>query len=111
MKIISPLLVHPSPQNVEPDRKIQGVIIRGNKKPEDNISGSEAEALRSATALQKLLRAEFEVAMQDLEVFLFSDGYARSGPPELPGTTNLMIEAFQIANFMSQRRLECILNV
>ncbi|KFK38490.1 hypothetical protein AALP_AA3G119900 [Arabis alpina] len=77
--------------------RVHDVIVRGNDKTKDNMIKAEVAALREATTLQELCDAS-EVANSNLRALgiLYSVCIDfDSGPPELPGTTNVVIEVVE----------------
>ncbi|GLT67314.1 hypothetical protein SLA2020_396310 [Shorea laevis] len=83
--------------------RVHDVIINGNNKTKDYIIEAEVEALKNASTIQDLLRASSAVNMrlQALEVFDSVAIRLDSGPPELPDTTNVIIEVVETANPLS----------
>jgi len=88
------------PSNPEGTRVHDGVI-KGNTKTRDGLIEAEvADLLRAAPTVQDLLRAA-SVATQrlhSLDVFDAVKITLDAGPPELPGTTNVVIEVVEAAN-------------
>ncbi|XP_006297404.2 sorting and assembly machinery component 50 homolog B [Capsella rubella] len=77
--------------------RVHDVIVRGNQKTKDHIIEAELEAAREATTLQELLEAS-RVAnsnLRALDIFDSVNITLDSGPPELPGTTNVVIEVVE----------------
>ncbi|GLT69364.1 hypothetical protein SLA2020_415210 [Shorea laevis] len=77
--------------------RVHDVIVRGNKKTKDYIIEVETEALKSARTMQELVRAStaMNTRLQALEVFDSATITLKSGPPELPDTTNVIIEVVE----------------
>jgi len=80
--------------------RVHDVIISGNEKTKDHIIEAEVDAVREATTLQELLEAS-RVAnsnLRALDIFDSVNITLDSGPPELPGTTNVVIEVVESKN-------------
>ncbi|KAG2240799.1 hypothetical protein Bca52824_097093 [Brassica carinata] len=80
--------------------RVHDVIVRGNDKTKDHIIEAEVEAVREANTLQELLEAS-RVANSNLRAMDIFDSVnitLDSGPPELPGTTNVVIEVVESKN-------------
>ncbi|KFK24968.1 hypothetical protein AALP_AA8G049200 [Arabis alpina] len=77
--------------------RVHDVIIKGNKKTKDHVIEAEVNVVREATTLQELLKAS-KVAnfkLQALDIFDSVNISLDSGPPELPGTTNVVINVVE----------------
>ncbi|CAN8259777.1 unnamed protein product [Cochlearia groenlandica] len=77
--------------------RVHDVILKGNDKTKDHIIEAELDALREATTLQELLEAS-RVAnsnLRALDIFDSVNITLDSGPPELPGTTNVVIQVVE----------------
>ncbi|RID71412.1 hypothetical protein BRARA_C03352 [Brassica rapa] len=77
--------------------RVHDVIVKGNTKTKDHIIEAEVDAVREASTLQELLEAS-RVAnsnLRALDVFDSVNVTLDSGPPELPGTTNVIIEVVE----------------
>lgn len=77
--------------------RVHDVIVSGNEKTKDHIIEAEVDAVREATTLQELLEAS-RVAnsnLRALDIFDSVNITLDSGPPELPGTTNVVIEVVE----------------
>ncbi|KAJ0263777.1 Outer membrane OMP85 family protein [Hirschfeldia incana] len=78
--------------------RVHDVIVKGNEKTKDHIIEAEVEAvIREANTLQELLEAS-RVAnsnLRALDIFDSVNITLDSGPPELPGTTNVVIEVVE----------------
>ncbi|AAF01515.1 unknown protein [Arabidopsis thaliana] len=77
--------------------RVHDVIIGGNEKTKDHIIEAEVDAVREATTLQELLEAS-RVAnsnLRALDIFDSVNITLDSGPPELPGTTNVVIDVVE----------------
>ncbi|KAL8517626.1 hypothetical protein ACS0TY_015752 [Phlomoides rotata] len=74
---------------------VHDIIIKGNTRTKDSLIESEAEeVLRGATTFQQLLRAAgvANARLRALEIFDSVNVTLDAGPPELPGTANVIIE-------------------
>ncbi|XP_010543713.1 PREDICTED: uncharacterized protein LOC104816537 [Tarenaya hassleriana] len=83
--------------------RVHDVVVRGNGKTKDHVIEAEVEVVRHATTLQELLEAS-RVAnfnLQALEIFDSVNITLDSGPPELPGTTNVVIDVVESKNPLS----------
>ena len=77
--------------------RVHDVIVKGNTKTKDHIIEAEVDGVREASTLQELLEAS-RVAnsnLRALDVFDSVNVTLDSGPPELPGTTNVIIEVVE----------------
>ncbi|KFK38491.1 hypothetical protein AALP_AA3G120000 [Arabis alpina] len=77
--------------------RVHDVIVRGNNKTKDYIIDAEVDAVREATTLQEILQAS-RVAnsnLRALDIFDSVNITLDSGPPELPGTTNVVVEVVE----------------
>jgi outer membrane protein insertion porin family len=84
--------------------RVHDVIIRGNAKTKEELIEAEAaDVLRAATTVQGLLQAASEASarLRDLDVFDAVNITLDAGPPELPGTTNVVIEVVEAASPVS----------
>ena len=83
--------------------RVYDVIIKGNTKTKDYIIEAEAEELRNVGSMQELLKASqlVNLKLQALDVFDSVKITLDSGPPELPGTANVIIEVVETANPLS----------
>lgn len=80
---------------------VHDVIIQGNTKTRDALIEAEAvDLIRSAATVQDLVRAASiaNARLRRLEVFDSVHITLDAGPPELPGTTNILIEVVEAAN-------------
>jgi outer membrane protein insertion porin family len=77
--------------------RVHDVVIKGNSKTKDSLIEAEVEVLRSATSVQELLQAATiaKGRLGRLEIFDFVNITLDSGPPELPGTTNVVVEVVE----------------
>lgn len=80
--------------------RVHDVIIKGNTKTKDWLIESEVEALKKATTVQGLLQAASvaNARLQRLDVFDSVNITLDSGPPELPGTSNVVVEVVETKN-------------
>lgn len=80
---------------------VHDVVIKGNTKTREELIEAEvADLLRAAPTVQDLLRAASVATarLHGLEVFDAVKITLDAGPPELPGTTNVVIEVVEAAN-------------
>ncbi|KAK8527391.1 hypothetical protein V6N13_085222 [Hibiscus sabdariffa] len=83
---------------------VHDVIVKGNTKTKGYIIGAEAsEALKKATTMQDLLRASNAVNSRLKSLGLFDSVTITldSGPPEIPGSANVIIEVEEARNRLS----------
>lgn len=83
---------------------VHDVIIKGNTKTKGYIIKSEAsEALKKATTMQELLRASNAVNSRLKSLGLFDSVMITldSGPQEIPGSANVVIEVEEARNRLS----------
>ncbi|PWA13728.1 Bacterial surface antigen (D15) [Artemisia annua] len=80
--------------------RVHDVIIKGNTKTKDSLIESQIETLKSATSVQELLQAASvaNARLQKLEIFDSVNITLDSGPNELPGTTNVVVEVVESRN-------------
>ncbi|XP_062181203.1 uncharacterized protein LOC133885498 [Phragmites australis] len=81
--------------------RVHDVVIKGNSKTRDDLIEAEvADLLRAAPTVQDLLRAASVASarLHRLDVFDAVKITLDAGPPELPGTTNVVIEVVEAAN-------------
>lgn len=74
---------------------VHDIIIKGNTRTNDSLIETEAEeVLRDATTFQQLLRAASvaNARLRALDIFDSVSVTLDAGPPELPGTANVIIE-------------------
>uniref|UniRef100_A0ACD5T9R7 Uncharacterized protein n=1 Tax=Avena sativa TaxID=4498 RepID=A0ACD5T9R7_AVESA len=84
--------------------RVHDVLIRGNAKTKDQLIEAEAaDILRAATTVQDLLQAATVASarLRGLDVFDAVNITLDAGPPELPGTTNVVIEVVEAASAIS----------
>lgn len=80
--------------------RVHDVLIKGNAKTKDSLIEAEVEALKTATTVQELLQAASvaNARLQRLEIFDSVNITLDSGPPELPGTANVVVEVVEAKN-------------
>lgn len=81
--------------------RVHDVIIKGNAKTKDWLIESEVEnLLKNAATLQDLLQAASiaNARLQRLDVFDSVNITLDAGPPELPGTSNVIVEVVETRN-------------
>ncbi|KAK9059707.1 hypothetical protein SSX86_020411 [Deinandra increscens subsp. villosa] len=80
--------------------RVHDVLIKGNKKTKESIIEAEIEALKTATSVQELLQAATiaNARLQKLDIFDSVNITLDSGPPELPGTSNVIVEVVESKN-------------
>lgn len=81
--------------------RVHDVIIKGNTKTRDALIEAEVVGLiRSAATVQDLVRTASiaNARLRRLDVFDSVHVLLDAGPPELPGTTNVVIEVVEAAN-------------
>lgn len=77
--------------------RVHDVIIKGNKKTKEFLIESEVEVLKTASTFQELIRAATTVntRLQQLDIFESVNVTLDAGPPELPGTANVVVEVVE----------------
>nr|GEY22728.1 sorting and assembly machinery component 50 homolog B-like [Tanacetum cinerariifolium] len=80
--------------------RVHDVIIKGNTKTKDSLIESLIETLKTATSVQELLQAATvaNARLQKLDIFDSVNITLDSGPADLPGTTNVVVEVVEIKN-------------
>ncbi|XP_051143629.1 uncharacterized protein LOC127260032 [Andrographis paniculata] len=81
--------------------RVHDIIIKGNNKTRDDLIEAEVEAVfRDASSFQQLLRAASvaNMRLQGLDIFDSVNITLDAGPPELPGTANVVIEVVEAKN-------------
>ncbi|XP_057510068.1 uncharacterized protein LOC130792556 [Actinidia eriantha] len=80
--------------------RVHDVLIKGNTKTKDSLIESEVEALKCATTVQELIQAATvaNARLRRLEIFDSVNITLDSGPPELPGTANVIVEVAETKN-------------
>ncbi|KAI4306482.1 hypothetical protein L6164_029755 [Bauhinia variegata] len=83
--------------------RVHDVVIKGNTKTKDWVIEAEMEGIKSATTMQELLQAASvaNAKLQGLEIFDSVNITLDSGPPELPGTANVIIEVSETERKLS----------
>ncbi|CAK9313418.1 unnamed protein product [Citrullus colocynthis] len=83
--------------------RVHDILIKGNTKTKDSLIEAEVEAIKNASTMQELLEAAgvANAKLQRLEVFDSVKITLDSGPPELPGTANVVIEVVETGNPLS----------
>ncbi|TVU36689.1 hypothetical protein EJB05_18633, partial [Eragrostis curvula] len=84
--------------------RVHDITIKGNSKTRDELIEAEvADLLRSAATVQDLVRAASLATgrLRNLDVFDSVHITLDAGPPELPGTTNVVVEVVETANRIS----------
>ncbi|CAL0304743.1 unnamed protein product [Lupinus luteus] len=83
--------------------RVHDILINGNTKTKDWIIEAELKGIENATTVQELLRAS-EIALarlRNLGIFESSKVRLEPGPPELPNTTNVVIDVVEAVNKVS----------
>lgn len=83
--------------------RVHDVIIKGNEKTKEYVIEAEIEGVRKARTMQELLEAAgiANAKLQGLEIFDSVRITLDSGPPELPGTANVIVEVFETKSPLS----------
>ncbi|KAI3815964.1 hypothetical protein L1987_15648 [Smallanthus sonchifolius] len=83
--------------------RVHDVLIKGNKKTKESLIEAEIEALKTATSVQELLQAATiaNARLQKLDIFDSVNITLDSGPPELPGTSNVIVEVVESKNSLT----------
>ncbi|CAI9774918.1 unnamed protein product [Fraxinus pennsylvanica] len=83
--------------------RVHDVIIKGNTKTKISLIESEVENLKKATTVQQLLRsaAHANAKLQRLDIFDSVSITLDTGPPELPGTANVIVEVSESTNSLT----------
>ncbi|KAL3524002.1 hypothetical protein ACH5RR_016836 [Cinchona calisaya] len=83
--------------------RVHEVLSKGNTKTKDALIEAEFEALKTATTVQELLQAASiaNARLQRLDIFDSVNITLDSGPPELPGTANVVVEVVESKNPLS----------
>ncbi|PON51385.1 Bacterial surface antigen (D15) [Parasponia andersonii] len=83
--------------------RVHDVIIKGNSKTKDYIIEAEVEGVKNASTLQELLQAAgtANAKLQGLDIFDSVRITLDSGPPELSGTANVIVEVVESKNPLS----------
>ncbi|KAK6145536.1 hypothetical protein DH2020_022356 [Rehmannia glutinosa] len=81
--------------------RVHDIVIKGNTKTKRSLIESEVEPIfRDATTFQQLIRAASvaNAQLERLDVFDSVNITLDAGPPELPGTANVVVEVFEAKN-------------
>ncbi|XP_021903998.1 sorting and assembly machinery component 50 homolog B [Carica papaya] len=83
--------------------RVHDVIVKGNTKTKDQVIEAELESLKQVTSMQELLNVARLVnfRLQALEIFDSVKITLDSGPPELPGTANVIIDVIETKSPLS----------
>ncbi|VFQ90630.1 unnamed protein product [Cuscuta campestris] len=83
--------------------RVHDVLIKGNTKTKEALIEAEVEFVKSATTLQELIQASGSASarLQQLEIFDAINVTLAPGPPELPGTANVIVEVSETKNPIS----------
>jgi outer membrane protein insertion porin family len=84
--------------------RVHEIIIKGNSKTRDALIEAEVtDLIRSAATVQDLVRAASLATgrLRDLDVFDSVHITLDAGPPELPGTTTVVVQVVETANPIS----------
>ncbi|GJN17282.1 hypothetical protein PR202_gb04337 [Eleusine coracana subsp. coracana] len=84
--------------------RVHDIIIKGNSKTRDALIEAEVtDLIRSAVTVQDLVRAASLASgrLRNLDVFDSVHITLDAGPPELPGTTTVVVEVVETANPIS----------
>ncbi|KAK9124585.1 hypothetical protein Sjap_014187 [Stephania japonica] len=80
--------------------RVHDVLVKGNTKTKDSLIESELELFKKASSMQEILEAATiaKARLQALEIFDSVVITLDSGPPELPGTSNVVVEVVESKN-------------
>lgn len=80
--------------------RVHDVLIKGNVRTKEALIEAEIECLREASSVQELLKAASiaNARLQRLDIFESVNITLDSGPPELPGTTNVVVQVVEPKN-------------
>lgn len=83
--------------------RVHDVSIKGNTKTKESLIEYEIEALKNATTVQELLQAAAvaNARLRRLGIFDSVNITLDAGPPELPGTANVVVEVVETKNPVS----------
>ncbi|XP_031248408.1 uncharacterized protein LOC116106205 [Pistacia vera] len=83
--------------------RVHDVIVKGNTKTKEYLIEEELEAIKNATSMQEIIQAASVVnyKLQELECFDSVNITLDAGPPELPGTANVIIEVVETKSPLS----------
>ncbi|KAK4835815.1 hypothetical protein QYF36_014912 [Acer negundo] len=77
--------------------RVHNVIVKGNTKTKEQLIEAELEAIRNASSMQEIIEAASvaNFRLRELECFDSVNITLDAGPPELPGTTNVIVEVVE----------------
>ncbi|GMP23468.1 hypothetical protein CsSME_00001058 [Camellia sinensis var. sinensis] len=80
--------------------RVHDLVIKGNTKTKDSLIEAEVECIKKATTVQELLQAASiaNSRLHSLDIFDSVNITLDSGPPELPGTANVIVEVVESKN-------------
>ncbi|XP_031486942.1 uncharacterized protein LOC116255298 [Nymphaea colorata] len=80
--------------------RVHDILIKGNTKTKDSLIEAELEAMRDAKTVQELIRAASiaNARLGSWEIFESVSITLDSGPPELPGTANVIVDIRELKN-------------
>lgn len=80
--------------------RVHDVVIKGNTKTKDFLIEAEVQVLKQATSIQELLQAATiaNQRLQKLDMFDSVNITLDAGPPELPGTSNVVVQVVETKN-------------
>ncbi|KAJ6812461.1 SAM50-like protein SPAC17C9.06 [Iris pallida] len=81
--------------------RVHDLVIRGNARTKESLIEAEVlDAFRSASTMQELLRAASAASerLRRLDIFESVSITLDAGPPELPGTANVVVEVVEPKN-------------
>lgn len=80
--------------------RVHDILIKGNSKTKDSLIEAELESIKNATTMQGLIQAAgvANARLQRLEIFDSVNITLDAGPPELPGTANVVVEVVETKN-------------
>lgn len=83
--------------------RVHDVIVKGNTKTKDYLIEAELEAIRNATSMREIIQAASiaNYRLRELDCFDSVNITLDAGPPELPGTTNVIVEVEEIKSPVS----------
>ncbi|KAL7229197.1 hypothetical protein ACSBR2_007821 [Camellia fascicularis] len=80
--------------------RVHDLVIKGNTKTKDSLIEAEVECIKKATTVQELLQAASiaNSRLHSLDIFDSVNITLDSGPPQLPGTANVIVEVVESKN-------------
>ncbi|KAL5734383.1 hypothetical protein ACOSP7_032244 [Xanthoceras sorbifolium] len=80
--------------------RVHDVIVKGNTKTKEHLIEAQLEAIRNASSMQEIIQAATvaNYRLRELECFDSVNITLDAGPPELPGTTNVIVEVVEITS-------------